>query len=75
MSTAGSTEGTGKKVETLTMEGLAAQLAALKLAQAPVSTKVKKIEDNDEGVKDSQRKLAKLPTPPMFKGNPADLEG
>ena len=36
---------------------------------------IKKIKDVDGEIKESQRKLVKLPTPPRFKGNPADLDG
>lgn len=74
MSTSGSVVGSGK-AETPTVASLAAQLAELTLTQAKVSKKLEEIENNDTGVKDSQRKLAKLSTPPKFKGNPADLEG
>ena len=60
--------------ETPTIQELAKALEKLKISQTEVSSKVKKIEDNDKGVKESQRKLVKLPLPPKFKGTPADLE-
>lgn len=74
MSASGSSVGAGNQAETPTLSGLAEKLDKLTLTTQRVTTKIQKIEANDAGVKESQRKLAKLPTPPKFKGNPADLE-
>lgn len=81
MSTTGSSsglKGKGKDYDVAstpsTIEELAQALAALKLEQDGLKEKVDTIEEEDTGVKESQRKLVKLPTPPRFKGTSPALD-
>jgi hypothetical protein len=73
MSAIGSVAGTAS--ETPTMEELIEAVKKLEIAQKATKSDVKEIKEKDGEVKESQRKLAKLPIPPRFRGNLPDLDG
>ena len=61
--------------KTASVQELIKAVKKLYIAQSETADKVKKIRDTDGEIKESQRKLAKLPIPAKFKGVPADLDG
>ena len=61
--------------KTASVQELIKVVKKLYIAQSETADKVKKIRDTDREIKESQRRLAKLPMPAKFKGVPADLDG
>ena len=59
----------------ITQSATKKDIGSLRIAVDETSEEVTKIKDTDREIKESQRKLAKLPVPARFKGVPTDLKG